>query len=286
MNKTIINRSAEQFLKEKGLNDLPIDPFYIAKLLEIEVISKSFEDVGVSGMLLRSGNSFAIVYATHIKNEGFKRFSVAHELGHYILPEHPQKIFTQGVSQHLSRAGFQSIDQLEKEADQFAAALLMPSILFTKASNSLRMEGLEAIRELATLCQTSLLATAIRYVETVSIPVAMISSCNGRIDFCKISATMAEFRIQSLPKGTPLPRGTRTELLHRDQELIKNYRGDEAKGDLQDWFGGTRSIPIYEEVIGLGAYGKALTILTTDFELDEIEEEEKLVESWTPTFRR
>ena len=58
--------------------------------------------------------------------------------------------------------------------------------------------------------------------------------------------------------------------------------------DLQDWFGGDRSIPITEEVAGLGSYGKTLTVLTAlDLEerLKEIEEEENLIESWTPKFR-
>ena len=58
--------------------------------------------------------------------------------------------------------------------------------------------------------------------------------------------------------------------------------------DLQDWFGGDRSIPITEEVAGLGSYGKTLTVLTAlDLEerLEEIEEEENLIESWNTKFR-
>jgi hypothetical protein len=43
---------------------------------------------GVSGMLLRNGDDFGILYATHIKSSGFQRFSISHELGHYFLPGH------------------------------------------------------------------------------------------------------------------------------------------------------------------------------------------------------
>jgi Zn-dependent peptidase ImmA (M78 family) len=36
-------------------------------------------------MLLRHGNAFGILYATHIPSEGFQRFSIGHELGHYFI---------------------------------------------------------------------------------------------------------------------------------------------------------------------------------------------------------
>jgi Zn-dependent peptidase ImmA (M78 family) len=74
---------------------------------------------GVSGMLLRHGNNFGIVYATNIRSQGFQRFSISHELGHYFLPGHVDQILTEGV--HVSRAGFITADPYELEADHFAA---------------------------------------------------------------------------------------------------------------------------------------------------------------------
>ncbi|MCZ6656161.1 MAG: hypothetical protein O7C67_02600 [Gammaproteobacteria bacterium] len=45
---------------------------------------------------------------------------------------------------------------------------------------------------------------------------------------------------------------------------------------------------LYEEVIGLGSYGRSLSVLTIDNLPDdeEIDEEDELLESWTPRFRR
>lgn len=67
-------------------------------------------------------------------------------------------------------------------------------------------------------------------------------------------------------------------------------RGDRADGDasLQGWFGGDLQTKLYEEVIGLGGYGKTLTILTASDlpDPERIQEEEELVESWEPKFRR
>jgi hypothetical protein len=52
--------------------------------------------------------------------------------------------------------------------------------------------------------------------------------------------------------------------------------------------GGRRRIAIDEDVIGLGSYGKTLTVLYNINvpEPEEEEDEAALIESWTPRFRR
>ena len=95
-------------------------------------------------MLLRHGDNFGILYATHIQSSGFQRFSVGHELGHYFLPGHIDAVLGNG-NIHESRAGFASSDKYEMEADYFAAGLLMPQKLFTPAMRHAG-EGLAAIK--------------------------------------------------------------------------------------------------------------------------------------------
>lgn len=121
--------AAEQLIKGFRITALPIDPFAIARERGIEVAAKPARDAGVSGMLIRVGNEFAIAYATHIDNESFQRFSVSHELGHYFLPGHIDAVLdANGI--HESRAGFASSDRYEIEADRFAAGFLMPRHLY------------------------------------------------------------------------------------------------------------------------------------------------------------
>jgi Zn-dependent peptidase ImmA (M78 family) len=133
-------QKAEALLREIGMLELPVDPMAIAEKHDIVVQAKPHSQPGVSGMLLRSGNEFGILYATHIRSEGFQRFSVAHELGHYFLEGHVDHVLAKGA--HISHAGFVSADPFEMEADQFAAGLLMPSDLFKRA---LRKHSGEAI---------------------------------------------------------------------------------------------------------------------------------------------
>ena len=54
------------------------------------------------------------------------------------------------------------------------------------------------------------------------------------------------------------------------------------------WFKPDRDADIYEEAIGLGSYGRTLTVLSCESlpDAEEEREEEVLKESWTPKFRR
>jgi len=129
---------AEKLAAELGFTSPPVDPVRVAKSLRIPVLT---EDLGaeISGVLVSSPKQTSIiVHCDHFPNR--QRFSIAHELGHYCLGHQ----FSEHV--HVDRGHFvayrgprasEGVDPLEVEANQFAAALLMPSTLV-----------LEAVREL------------------------------------------------------------------------------------------------------------------------------------------
>lgn len=168
---------ANGVVRNHKLTALPVNPIALAEAVGIHVSSKAAK--GVSGMLLRSGNDFGIIYSTHIASAGFQNFSIAHELGHYFMPGHIDAVLrSNGI--HQSHAGFDSDDQYELEADHFAAALLMPESLFTDAVGRAG-GGLSAIEGLADLCVTSLTATAIRYVKCTEDAAAVVMSAGRRI---------------------------------------------------------------------------------------------------------
>lgn len=280
--------AAEQLIKGMRFDSLPIDPVAIARQRDIEVVAKPMEDGGVSGMLVRYGNDFAIAYATHLENEGFENFSISHELGHYFLPGHADAVITGESGSHLSRAGFSSQDKYEIEADRFAAGFLMPRHLFFPALTNAGV-GLAAIESLSRLCKTSLHATAIRYAQCSREPVAVVISRGGIVDHCFMSEALRQISgIDWLHKREAVPSFTPTSIFNQDKTNIQNGARIEETSNLQSWFGGHRSIEISEDVVGLGRYGKTLTVLY-DIDLPEPEDEEdeeSLIESWTPHFRR
>jgi hypothetical protein len=94
-------------------------------------------------------------------------------------------------------------------------------------------------------------------------------------------------------KGTPMLTGTGTADFNARPAHVRLSNRESGLGRLHDWLGGDRVYRIEEEVIGLGSYGRTLTVptcgqLSTDRDLveDDEDDEEKLVKSWTPRFRR
>lgn len=280
-------RKAEQLLKEWGVTSLPVDPLEIAERYDILCQAMPSQNGGVSGMLIKNKDAHGILYATHIDNDGFQRFSIAHELGHYFLPGHPDAVFAGGLI-HASRAGFVSDDKYEAEADYFASGLLMPNFLFDPALDPAG-EGMEAVKSLAQLCGTSLTATAIRYAQSTSELAAIVVSIGDKVDYCFMSDELKEYPgLTWLKKGVALPRGTKTLAFNRDADNVRLAKEDADSVSLTSWFGGKTKYELYEEVIGLGGYGKTLTVLSASDlpDPEEIEEDEDLENSWTLRFRK
>lgn len=265
-----------------------MDLLGLAEWKDILVQGKPPEAEGVSGMLLRHGNSFGIIYATQIKSLGFQRFSIAHELGHYFLPGHPEALIGDGDGAHVSQAEFRSADVYEREADYFASGLLMPTGPFTRELNRLE-DGLDAVLTLADRCVTSRTSTAIRYADLTKGAVAVIATRGDVIDFAFMSERMKRLPDIRWPKkGDLVPQGV-TARMNADPLNIKDRKRMSDGTDLSDWLGGP-SVEGLEECLGLGSYGRSLTVLTCssikdDTYGEEEDEDALLEESWTPRFR-
>ena len=280
-------REAERLLKEWGVQSLPVDPLAIADQHDIVCKGMPSKNGGVSGMFIKNRDAYGILYATHISNKGFQRFSIAHELGHYFLPGHPDAVLSGGEI-HNSRAGFVSNDEYEREADHFACGLLMPNYLFDSAISQVQIE-LEAIKSLEKLCGTSLTATAIRFAQRTPEPAAIIVSIGDKVDYCFMSDELKEYpNLSWIKKGTNVPRESTTYTFNKDSNNVRLAKEDAGTIELATWFGGEIEGQLYEEIIGLGGYGKTLTILSPSElpDLEDIEEYKELKESWTPRFKR
>jgi IrrE N-terminal-like domain len=289
--RSFAERCASKVLRELGIDGLPVDPEAIAVKHDIVVQPKPDAKPGVSGMLVKAGDNFGIMYATHIPSRGFQRFSIAHELGHYFIDGHAHQLLATGV--HHSYAGFMSGDAFEQEADYFAAALLMPERPFRNEMDG-HAPGLECVKQLARICETSLTATAIRYATTTRNGAAVILSSGSAIEYCFLSDGIKEAKgLSWLCKGTPLPTSSLTSEFNSRPENMRTAKREIGQGRLNDWMGGDQVYRIQEEVIGLAHYGRTLTVLTCkqlsvdiDQGEDDETEDQELVENWTRRFRR
>lgn len=121
-----------------------VDVVKIAKYLGVEIIYHSFED-DVSGVLsLRNDKAKIGVNKSHHKNR--QRFTIAHELGHFMLAHtRPDSVFVDKKGQHTAvifrnQKSASGEDKQEREANAFAAALLMPAPVVQSEVEKIRME--------------------------------------------------------------------------------------------------------------------------------------------------
>jgi len=252
---------AENLVKQLRITSFPINPIEIAE--QHGILCKSEEIQGFSGCLIKQGDTFGIIYSSKFDNDGFIRFTVAHELGHYFLPCHPELLFPQGDGIHRSHNGFTSCDIHELEADHFAAGLLMPRHLFTEALGEESILGFHAIEALSEKCKTSITATAIRYAIFADHPVALVVSSNNRIEYSFMSDKMkTKIREASwLTKGEGIPSQSQTAAFNEDPNNILSGRKIESVSYLDAWFSEAPSEEVSEDVVGLGQYEKTLTVL-------------------------
>lgn len=124
-------KAARELLEAQGIRKAPIPVDKIAKALGVQ-IRYSPLDQELSGMIyIKDGIPIIGVNALHHPNR--QRFTIAHELGHYMLHRdvlsnevHVDKQFKILMRDSKSSAG---TDTMEVEANKFAAELLLPEFL-------------------------------------------------------------------------------------------------------------------------------------------------------------
>jgi Zn-dependent peptidase ImmA (M78 family) len=129
MNLSAVRRKAESLLATCGVETPPVPVEEIANRLGLQVVRA---DLGpdVSGILVFDGSS-AYVCVKRTESSRRRRFTIGHEIGHFALKHQ----FEGGSHVHVDRGNLviqrgpnssTGLSRVEVEANQFAAALLMP----------------------------------------------------------------------------------------------------------------------------------------------------------------
>lgn len=258
--------AAQTLLDSRQVSSIPVCPFALAEADNIVVKSFTPNEKSFNGCLVRNGNAFGILYADHIQNEGFIRFTVSHELGHYHIPGHCIELLKTGA--HYSDVSLTNMNPYEREADLFAAALLMPTIPVMRILQS-EGPGFGAIEAIASkqCCHVSLTAAAIRYSRLTRDGSLVVLSRDGRIEAPFLSEVLRELNGVTWPRrGNRVPPNSATRTL----ASIKGPHAEraDAVGRLSQWISGAPDVSVTEEAISLGSYGKVLTVLTCTEAID------------------
>ena len=194
------------------------------------------------------------------------RFTFCHELGHFCLEEHRWALMG-NVAPHGSMTDFHSDNGAEREADLFAASLLLPTGRIRKAVGARRVDA-PLVIAIAREFGASLSATAIRLAR-LAISTVIVMAWDGDYrrwcwsspDLEEVTHNMSYRSLERIPSDS-LTR----EYLSRGPFLEGTV---DAKGTtLSTWFPrihplSSKNIVMIEEVIGLGRFG-VMTVLRPD----------------------
>lgn len=121
--------SAESLLENVWLNrGFPVDPAWIARKLGLDAVEAEIDN-NVSGALIKEKNQDPVIILNKHDSSSRKRFTCAHELGHYVRNTETIDDYKKLEYEHIDfRDERSSSGCIEEEifANNFAANLLMP----------------------------------------------------------------------------------------------------------------------------------------------------------------
>ena len=265
--------TAERVLKELSI-------IAVEELAELELVAwargalvREEHLEGAEARIAQVGRRAIIAVSDGIGDPRRRRFSVAHELGHLELHRQHASLAicsSEDIDNWLSHANV----SLEHEANEFAAALLMPERFFVPLCQG-RDPSLNFIGELADTFNTSLTATAIRYIRLSDEPVVVIFSQEGRIKWFWGSKHFEELR-EDLRIFIDV-RG-RLDSATRAARIVRGYAvpSEMKQVRVSAWFTGGRyraDATLLEQSLAMPSYDAILSILWIRDDIEENEDE-------------
>lgn len=268
VDERLARQSARDLLAEEGITAVPVDPEALAARTGFPVheTDQGFQ-AGVFGAIVKLGSAdVQLMLSLACPTLGHRRFTIAHELGHLHIPGHVEVLLAPQPA-HFSRgSNFRSKkDWWEVEADLFASELLMPERLVCGVVRQ-QPRGLDAILKLAELCQTSLSSAAIRYTQLTDDHVLVVLSKDGIVEWSSASMPLARHSwARKLRKQDWAPPQSATRILARDVSLVRAGETRHSDGEFfSSWIEDAPAVPLQEEAMGMGNYGRVLTVLACD----------------------
>lgn len=123
--RRIIRTEVIELLETNLISSAPVDVERIARSLGI-LVRRTPTDDDISGFLLRDAGGRAVIGVNTMHHPNRQRFTIGHEIGHFILHPEGTMHVDRTVIKLRDRASSQGEDYEEIEANTFAAELLMP----------------------------------------------------------------------------------------------------------------------------------------------------------------
>jgi Zn-dependent peptidase ImmA (M78 family) len=170
-------RQARKLWLRLGSPAPPIDPRLVAEALGVLLIEKDVE--GGDGCIAIQGDVAAVLVNAAVTPEGRKRFTIAHELGHFELHRSWLRFRTELTRDMECVTGAQE----ELEANAFASELLMPTDLVAQEFAHQR-PSFASIDAIVGRYLVSITAAARRLVDLSDYGCALLCISEGVVKWC------------------------------------------------------------------------------------------------------
>lgn len=234
-----------------GINTIPIDVFSIPEQMDYEVVFSNNDftndnEYGFSDIRSEDnktiylnanfyGNSFEEVIRVDTKRRHC-RFTLAHELGHCLIPEHSnielQNSLLNKNNLHAKKYSFKK----EYEANVFASELLIPSSTITNVysfGNTFK----DIIYNLSTKYDTSIIASALKAASLMNDSICIclqINKSSGKIINLKYSNGFSEYgRGLFISKNSYPYTGSLANSILKGRSSVCNHQKCSSP---RDWF--------------------------------------------------
>ena len=213
-----------------------------------------------------------------------RRFSIAHELGHFLIPAHMpptdgQFLCSAEQLQQLSDKDQDRRARMEVEANRFAALLLMPPPLLRPRLRQVRQPRIEQLVALAETFDVSKDAMARSFAEYNDEPVAVLIWRDGRLVRC--------YRSQSMPwLGVQIGDRATREQLGANATARTTAVSDPAMVATETWFedrSARRVLELTEQGMSLRE-GFVLQMLHAELRDEDEPGDHDIEQRWQPRF--
>jgi Zn-dependent peptidase ImmA (M78 family) len=256
------------FAANRLLDDLTVESLNDLACLELIAFARDavvqYQSLqGAEARLTVWGARSVITISNSVTNAQRRRFSIGHELGHLEMHRYQKKVFF-CTTDDIDDWHREQVDpNLEEQANEFAAALLLPERFFVPLSEDTDPSW-NVIEQLARTFNTSLTATALRYVRLSKTPTAVVFVRDGRVVWFRRSEVFQELGAFVDVRARISPGTMTGKYLSNGRVRVEPQRLNSSEW-LVDWRLG-HDVPIFEQYRPIPPINAVLSLLWFDYD--------------------
>lgn len=216
----------------------PINLYKICDYFNIKVVTDNLQDA-YAYFCMQKGKKIIILNTSIIGTEK-ERFTLAHELGHYFLPEHLWNEID--VYKEDNYNIYKSKKRIETDVDKFAAELLMPSNYIDSELSNISLKDFKELTQIAKKYDVSLTSLLFKYINLNSDTMALLYYENGKQKW--------QYKVYG-------------DFFYNiyEGDIINDTSNQYIKDTLNNWLDENFSGDVYQVVFNLEKYNSKLVLL-------------------------